>query len=345
MKKFDCRFIIFVLLFVLCSCSEEHINDVNSGVDERSIDITVDATLCADDHAELDLGYANGERSIRDFAVDGAGVYILQHDSTVLHYDKSGRFIERYDLNLAEQGLTASRIAYSNGKIYLLDGHNNAIITAENDKIKNVSLLNFSDVGMLKNFYAQESGTLVMSFSDIDEPYTVEVDPTGKETEIVGEKQKGYLIGENITYLPELINDNDETSKVKVTIYSSGEQIGKFTIGTKEKSRSMLGLSIYGISHDEWFGILHEFVNYGEDPGGEEYVKTSVSIDTKDEKIKTSENHFNDDEIIKLSKDDTYCMSFTDNALTIRPISEYFSDWSDSDIYFLTNDQTENIRF
>ncbi len=334
MKKFSCLFIIFVLLFVLCSCSEEHINDANSGVDERTIDVT----LGADDHAELDFGYMNGERAIKDFIVDGAEIYILQYDSTVLRYDKNGKFTEKYDLDLAEQGLTASRIAYSNGKIYLLDGHNNAIITAEKDKVKNVSVLNFSDVGMVKNFYAQKNGTLIMSFSDIDEAYTVEIDPNGMETEIVGEKQKGYLIGGKITYLPELINNNDETSQVKVTIYRSGEKIRDFSIGTVEKSRSMQGLSIYGVSNDEWFGILHEFVNYGEDPSDEKYIKTSVSIDTKNEKIKTSDKYFDDDAIIKLSKDDTYCMSFLNNALTIKPISEYFSDWSDSDIYFLTND-------
>ena len=41
--------------------------------------------------------------------------------------------------------------------------------------------------------------------------------------------------------------------------------------------------------NDEWFGILHEFVNYGEDPSDEKYIKTSVSIDTKNEKIKTSD--------------------------------------------------------
>ena len=58
----------------------------------------------------------------------------------------------------------------------------------------------------------------------------------------------------------------------------------------------------------------------------------------QNEKIKTSDKYFDDDAIIKLSKDDTYCMSLLNNALTIKPISEYFSDWSDSDIYFLTND-------
>lgn len=88
--------------------------------------------------------------------IDNAETYILQDDSSILCYNRNGNFIEKYNLNLAEQGLTASKIACSNGTIYLLDGHNNAIITAEKDKIKNVSVLNFTDVGMVKNFFAQK---------------------------------------------------------------------------------------------------------------------------------------------------------------------------------------------
>ena len=177
-----------------------------------------------------------------------------------------------------------------------------------------------------------------MSFSDTEGAYTVEVDPSGEEVKIVGEKQKGYLISENITYFPELIHDNDETSQLKATVYKSGEEIDKFRIGTSEKHRSVAGLSIYGISNDNWFGTLHEFVNYSGNPNDEEYIQTSVSFNTKDGNIKTSDSRFNYGEIIKLSKDDTYCMSFTDNALTIKPISEYFSDWGNNERYFLAND-------
>ena len=79
-------------------------------------------------------------------------------------------------------------------------------------------------------------------------------------------------------------------------------------------------------------------MNYSGNPDDEEYTQTAVRFNTKDGKIKTSESCFNNDEIVKLSKDDTYCMSFSDNSLTIKPISEYFSDWGDNEMYFLIND-------
>lgn len=103
MKKLSSWLILFTLLFSLCSCSQEHINDINSGEDRQAIEVTLNAA----EHTELNFGYTNGERAIRDFAADNAKIYILQYDSSILIYDRNGKFIEKYDLNLAEQGLTA----------------------------------------------------------------------------------------------------------------------------------------------------------------------------------------------------------------------------------------------
>ena len=118
--------LIFTLLFVLCSCSAH--------------DHPVKLVLDPAEHPELDFGYADGERIIRDFAVgDNKKIYILQNDGIILEYSRRGKFESKYDLKLSEQGLTAYKIAYGNGKAYLLDGHNNAIITAQKERITNVS--------------------------------------------------------------------------------------------------------------------------------------------------------------------------------------------------------------
>lgn len=78
--------------------------------------------------------------------------------------------------------------------LYLLDGHNNVILTVEQGKLKTVSLLGFSDVGMVKSLYVDRDGVLWLSFANIEGAYTAAIDPSGDEAKIVGETQPGYLI-------------------------------------------------------------------------------------------------------------------------------------------------------
>ena len=332
MKKIRLSLCLFTFLLLLCSCLKEPINNLSSDTKNHTVDITLNES----EHPELRLESVNGEYAVRDFAVDNGEIYILQEDDTVLRYDQNGTFLEKQVLNLSEQGLTASRIAHGNDALYLLDGHNNAVITVKNGEVSNVSVLNFSDVGMIKNFYATENGTLFLSFADTEEAYSVEIDPTEAETKRIGEKQRGYLIGKNVTYLPEVIDDDNGTSRLKATLFESGEKTEEFYIGSTEKSRTVIGLSLYGLSDGNWFGILHEFVNEGENPDDEQYVQTFVNINPKDGKIKTSDRCLDDRDIVKLSKDDTYCMSLSDKTLTVKPIRAFFSNWTESDLYFLT---------
>ncbi len=360
MKRFGCLSALFALLFLLCACSGGQADNTPpggqtdntppggqtespdappesappSGADAPPVSIT----LSADEHPELDFGAVNGERAIWDFAVVGGEVCILQRDGSVLRYSQDGALTETYRLNVYEQGLTASRIAFSGETLYLLDGHNNAILTAEQSQVTHVSRLSFTDIGMVTNFYAQENGMLVMTFADIEGAYTAEVDPSGADVKIVGEKQSGYLICENTTYLPAIAGGGGGADRVDVAVYRSGQLLESFGIGSAEKSRIMAGLSIYGISGEDWFGLLHEFVVDEKDPPQEQYVQTAVRFNTKEGRIKTSESAFAGDVVIRVSKSDSYCLCFSENALTIKPIAQYFSDWAEGDTYVLTHD-------
>ena len=293
-----------------------------------------DISLSADAHAELNFGYDdNGERVIRDFAIDNGNVYILQKDGTVAKYDDSGNFKEKYDLNLDDSGLTAFRLTCKGGKMYLLDGHNNAVITAENGEVKNVSALSFSDVGLVKNFYATANNTLIMSFADIEEAYTAEIDLSKETAEIIREKQRGYLIDENVTYLPEQGDSETGAHQIDVTFFKSGNEIDKFSIVPAESGRSLIGLLAYGVSGGNCLGLLHEFVNPTGAPEDEQYIQTPVSINANDGTIQTSESRLDGDEVIKLTSGGTYCMKISDSSLTIKPIGEYFSDWQPGNAY------------
>lgn len=323
MKKSTISALLFALLLIFCSCSAG--KDVNPAGAEKEIDFA----LAAGGDTAFD------PTQIIDFAIDGDNVYLLQGDWSILKYSADASFIEKYDYNLGEYGLTASRIAFGGGKTYLLDGHNNAIITVGSDRAISVSRLDFSDVGLAKSFYPTKSGTLMMSFADIDGAYTVEVDHRGEEAAIIGEKIAGYLIGENITYLPTVEEDENGKSVVEVTVYESGAATEKFRIGSDESARSMFGLSVYGKSGDDLFGLLHEFVNTTGNPEDEKYMQTSVSINIKSGKIKTSESRFSGVEIIELSERGAYCMKISDGILKVKPVGKYFSDWSDSTVYTL----------
>lgn len=358
MKKTSAIALILALIFILCSCADvknegdtvvkdgEEIvkNDDVSGNNETggtpesddktadendAVSIITDITLRADEHPELDLGYAEGERVIRDFALDGEGsLYLLQRDGTVLVYDSVGSFEKEIDLRLGDSGLTAFGIACGDGAMYLLDGHNNAVLTVKNAEVTNVSSLSFSDVGLVKYYYEVSDGVLLMSFYDIDGAYTAEVDVTGAEAAIVGEKLPGYLVDKNMTYSPEVIyGEGEEGMKaVEVTVYNSGEVADVFRIAAAEEGRTTVGFAIYGASDGKYYGTLGEFVIHGDAPSDEEYVQTSVCIDTKNGKIEKGESGLSGDEIVKLTDNGTYCMKISDGTLTVKPVGAYFDD-------------------
>lgn len=52
MKNISCWFELFILMIILCSCSDGQTKDINSGVDKQSIEIT----LNSNEHTELNLG-------------------------------------------------------------------------------------------------------------------------------------------------------------------------------------------------------------------------------------------------------------------------------------------------
>lgn len=363
MKKTSAIALILALIFILCSCADvknegdtvvkdgEEIvkNDDVSGNNETggtpesddktadendAVSIITDITLRADEHPELDLGYAEGERVIRDFALDGEGsLYLLQRDGTVLVYDSVGSFEKEIDLRLGDSGLTAFGIACGDGAMYLLDGHNNAVLTVKNAEVTNVSSLSFSDVGLVKNYYEVSDGVLLMSFYDIDGSYTAEVDVTGAEAAIVGEKLPGYLVDKNMTYSPEVIyGEGEEGMKaVEVTVYNSGEVADVFRIAAAEEGRTTVGIAIYGASDGKYYGTLGEFVIHGDAPWNEEYVQSVVCVDTKMGKIRKGNGSLSGDEIVKLTDNGTYCMKISDGTLTVKPVGAYFDDMPETD--------------
>ena len=162
MKKHLIFPFLLAALLALCACTQ------GTEADAPTANAGITLTLRAAEHPELDFGMAGEQRALMDFAVGTDGlVYLLGQDGQILAYRADGTLAAEYDLALRQQGLTACRIAAGDGVLYLLDGHNNVILTVEQGKIKTVSVLGFSDVGMVKSLYVDRDGVLWLSFANI----------------------------------------------------------------------------------------------------------------------------------------------------------------------------------
>ena len=231
--------------------------------------------------------------------------------------------------------------------LYLLDGHNNVILTVEQGKLKTVSVLGFSDVGMVKSLYVNRDGVLWLSFANIEGAYTAAIDPSGDEAKIVGETQPGYLIGPDLTYLPEFLSEQDEAEEAEgkqlgITLYQNGQTLDHFCISPADPHRSITGLQLYGPTDDDrdgktkYAGMLLEFVNETDDPEQEQLLLTPVLIDPEAGTLEAADLSLPDEAVVEPSSEETYRMAFSDEALTIQPIGAYFSGRESSTDYVLT---------
>lgn len=330
MKKYMSLLLLLPALLALCACAQ------GTGPNSPTANASLSLTLPAAEQPKL------------DFAVGTDGlVDLLGQDGQILSYRADGTLAEQYDLALTQQGLTACRIAAGDGVLYLLDGHNNAILTVEQGAVKTVSALGFSDVGLVKSLYVDRDGVLWLSFADVEkEAYTAAIDPSGAEAKIVGETQPGYLLGPGLTYLPEIVSDEDGTNQVRVTLYQAGQTLDSFCLRASDSHRSPFGLRLYGLADDDrdgkakyagkYAGILYEFVNETDDPDQEQLLQTPVLIDPESGTVEAAETSLNDEDVVEPTADETYGMTFSNEALMIQPIGAYFSGQGTSADYVLT---------
>ena len=333
---------LFAALLALCACTQ------GTEDDAPTANAGITLTLRAAEHPELDFGMAGEQRALMDFAVGTDGlVYLLGQDGQILAYRADGTLAAEYDLALRQQGLTACRIAAGEGVLYLLDGHNNVILTVEQGKIKTVSVLGFSDVGMVKSLYVDRDGVLWLSFANIEGAYTAAIDPSGDEAKIVGETQPGYLIGPDLTYLPEFLSEQDEAEEAEgrqlgITLYQNGQTLDRFCLRAADPHRSITGLQLYGLADDDrdgkakYAGMLLEFVNETDDPAQEQLLQTPVLIDPKAGTLEAADLSLPDEAVVEPSSEETYRRAFSDEALTIQPIGAYFSGRGSGTDYVLT---------
>ena len=171
--------------------------------------------------------------------------------------------------------------------------------------------------------------------------------PSGDEAKIVGETQPGYLIGPDLTYLPEFLSEQDEAEEAEgkqlgITLYQNGQTLDRFCISPADPYRSITGLQLYGPTDDDrdgktkYAGMLLEFVNETDDPAQEQLLLTPVLIDPEAGTLEAADLSLPDEAVVEPSSEETYRMAFSDKALTIQPIGAYFSGRESSTDYVLT---------
>ena len=145
-----------------------------------------------------------------------------------------------------------------------------------------------------------------------------------------------------MTYLPEIVSDEDGKNQVSVTLYQAGQTLDSFHICASDPHRSPIGLRLYGLADDDrdgkakYAGILYEFFNETDDPDQEQLLQTPVLIDPTDGTVEAATTSLKDEDVVEPTADETYAMAFSDDALVIQPIGAYFSGQGTSEDYVLT---------
>lgn len=307
---------ILLLCFIFAGCEKEEFGAVK---------------LSLDTNPELNFGYyRDGERMIRDFCVtDDEKVVLWQMDGKIFKYNKNGKLEEEYEPDLKSSGLTAYRIACGKERdMYLLDGHNNAVITVNGDKIKNVSQVMFTDVGLITSMYSGKDGRLVFSVNDIENgAYTCGVDVSGKEAWIVGEKLPGYLIDETTTFKPELIYDENRVleNKIKITLYENGNVKKKFFVVSNSVDKiSFAGMTFYGKSDGYYFGKAFEFISDDSEVMGESFKETFLYINPDNGFVNSVDCDMGASEVIRTFRGESYILNFFEKEVEIKKLSEIY---------------------
>ena len=103
MKTTVSLFTVLACLLAFYSCTKTEEKHIPQSGDVQSVEIS----LSADEHPELNFEFSGEERAVQGFSVDDGNVYILQSDGVVFRYNRDGTLEEQYDLKLADSGLTA----------------------------------------------------------------------------------------------------------------------------------------------------------------------------------------------------------------------------------------------
>ncbi len=294
-------------------------------------------SLTSADHPELNFGFASDESpSIRDFCVTAnQTVLILDFSSQhVLEYDFAGNLLKNYDFHLAERGLTACKIAGdAQGRIYLLDSYNNAILTTGENGVENISNLSFAEADLITQMYVNPNDdALWVTISQLEHGEdSCRLDVSGKEARVVSEPVPGSRLSDFLTFRPVLQYNADGTlsDHIQVELYQNGEKSRVFTL-TSHTSEDVciVGLNLYGVVNGDYWGKLYERIPDNSNPTGSRLQETFLRIQSGTSVPMACGNPLPEADLRQSYGNETYIIHFTGAGLSFRRLADVCQTWS-----------------
>lgn len=299
-------------------------------------------TLSMDEHPELDFGYTQtGDRVICDFSFTNEGtLLLLQLSEKIYEYSFDGKLLGVYDLQLKDNGLTASRIAAgADGRLYLVDGRNNAIITATRAEIGNVAFVGVqNDVGLFWRFYCT-GDELVATYFDADEVgdnITAVLDVDGDEVAIHS-KWIGTRLSDNISFVSTAIASGSSraSNSIKLSIYKENVLFEEYIITALTDGAVIYGLEMLGVHEGDYWGKIYEYLPDDQYGSYTSYAETFIYLDPETISIQSCSPAVDSGGEIRYFGDKCYIFSRTDSAVTISDLFSACEHWETAEMYEL----------
>lgn len=305
-------------------------------------------TFSSKDNPELDFGIwdHDGEYTIRDFSFTrNDTILLLQMTGIISEYDFSGNLIGIYDYKLSEQGLTAFRICSGNQEtLYLLDGHNNSIITCNREKIVGTSYVNWTDLGLVGNYFdcdkdgkpclsaadptIRVQGNVVASFT-----YTLNVDD---DHVVVEDVLTGRGIAGGFSFQIRTLDETLGTREIYIDIYR--DNILDCTISVSSvfpENKPIIGAELIGVIKDQYLIKITEVI-YPSDSIQYYISSTYILVDKISGKFQSCECTIDANSIIRYIDSETFYLSRMNDIITITSIEESCHNFSPTDRFIVS---------
>ena len=305
-------------------------------------------TFSADNYPELDFGIWSHDAgyTIRDFAFSQQNtILLLQMSGIISEYDFSGKLLGIYDYKLSEQGFTAFRIcAGPQDVIYLLDGHNNCVLTCNREKVIRLSHVDWNDLGLAKNYFEcnpngnpclsvihpslKVSGNVAASFT-----YALNVDGNSATIE---ETLVGCGLAGGITFQISKVGESLGTRELTFDIYSDGTFDCRISVSTNSpEDLSIIGADLLGIIDNQHLIKIIEVKCTAD--SAKEYITTSyLLVDTENDAFYICECSIPDDAIIRYIDDQTFFLSRKEDSISIVTIDNAYFNLTETDYFIIS---------